>query len=251
MYLELCAGKRQLICFVGGGGKSSLMAMLAEDAVRDGRTVLVTTTTKMLCRQLMDLGPLVMDRNPDTMMTDLTMTVHHCPLVTAAADVTSAHSNENDQVIGLSPEVVTDIYQQGLFELVFVEADGAKGLPFKAPAGHEPVIPSAATIVCPVVGIDSLGHPLSERFVHRAELVAQITGQAMDTEVNAGTITDVFSYYKTLMTKLSPDIELLPIINKVDDSALREKAQPLVDALHGAGFRRVILTSTANAPPTI
>ena len=50
------------------------------------------------------------------------------------------------------------------------EADGAKRLPVKAPAGHEPVLPPASGLVLGFVGLACLGRPMDGRTVHRPEL---------------------------------------------------------------------------------
>jgi probable selenium-dependent hydroxylase accessory protein YqeC len=47
-------------------------------------------------------------------------------------------------------------------DIVLVEADGAKCLPCKVPASHEPVLPDACDIVIGVAGLDSVGHPMQE-----------------------------------------------------------------------------------------
>ena len=41
--------------------------------------------------------------------------------------------------------------------LVLIEADGARRLPLKVPAEHEPVIPEMTTHVLSVYGLDSIG----------------------------------------------------------------------------------------------
>ncbi len=61
-----------------------------------------------------------------------------------------------------------------LADFVLVEADGSKGLPIKAHASHEPVIPeNAAQVIC-VVGASGLGKPAREA-VHRPEIFREIT----------------------------------------------------------------------------
>ena len=62
-----------------------------------------------------------------------------------------------------------------LADYVLVEADGAKGLPLKAHASHEPVIPDCARQVVGVVGIDGVGKPILQT-CHRPELFAQLAG---------------------------------------------------------------------------
>ena len=47
-------------------------------------------------------------------------------------------------------------------DAVFLEADGAKHFPCKAPAEQEPVLLPQSDIVLAVAGLSALGHPLKE-----------------------------------------------------------------------------------------
>ena len=58
-------------------------------------------------------------------------------------------------------------------DYLLVEADGAKMLPLKAHAEHEPMIPECAKRTVCVVGIDGVGSPISLA-CHRAERFAQL-----------------------------------------------------------------------------
>lgn len=58
-------------------------------------------------------------------------------------------------------------------DYLLVEADGAKMLPLKAHAEHEPMIPECAKRTVCVVGIDGVGRPIS-RACHRAERFARL-----------------------------------------------------------------------------
>ncbi len=62
-------------------------------------------------------------------------------------------------MVGLPPQTLDRLWRAGLADYLLVEADGAKGLPLKAPRKHEPVIPEATTLVIGVLGLDALGRP--------------------------------------------------------------------------------------------
>ena len=66
-----------------------------------------------------------------------------------------------------------------LADYVLVEADGAKGLPLKAHASHEPVIPAGTQRVVLVVGADGFGKPVTDA-CHRPALYAERAGISMD-----------------------------------------------------------------------
>jgi molybdenum cofactor cytidylyltransferase len=84
-------------------------------------------------------------------------------------------------MLGYAPEVVDRLRQPG--RLVLVEADGSAHRPFKAPAEHEPVIPAGAADVVVCAGLQVLGRPLDERWVHRPELAAGLAGVAPGSPV--------------------------------------------------------------------
>ena len=62
------------------------------------------------------------------------------------------------KVTGPSPEAVDRLFTDTSADYVIVEADGARSMSVKAPAEHEPVIPSRSTLVVIVVGIDAVGN---------------------------------------------------------------------------------------------
>lgn len=67
---------------------------------------------------------------------------------------------------------------------VILEADGSRRLPLKAPASHEPVIPAWVDQVVVVAGLSALGKPLTQTYVHRPEIFAQLSGLSMGEEIS-------------------------------------------------------------------
>ena len=59
------------------------------------------------------------------------------------------------------------------------EADGAARRHIKAPAAHEPVISPLTDVCVYVIGLDTIGEPVSEEYVHRPELFTVVTGRAL------------------------------------------------------------------------
>lgn len=57
----------------------------------------------------------------------------------------------------------------------FIEADGSKRTPIKAPDTHEPAIPSWVDTVCVVAGLGSLGKVINEETVFRFPIFNKIT----------------------------------------------------------------------------
>lgn len=99
-----------------------------------------------------------------------------------------------------------------LADYVLVEADGAKMLPCKAHAAHEPVIPSCANQTITVVGIDCLDKPISET-CHRPEIFANLAGANMGDAVTPEMVARVLNAealgQRVYVNKVESDEDLL------------------------------------------
>lgn len=156
---DLGIGKRELVSFVGAGGKTTLLLRLGQDLVDAGRDVVLTTTTKMGTDQIPATAQVV--RSPEDVGRGFSFLVGEI---------------DEPKVIGVNPGVVDDLYQSGVVDFVLVEADGARRRSIKAPADHEPVVPTLTTIQVSVVGLDAIGGLIGE-VAHRPEVVGDILGK--------------------------------------------------------------------------
>ncbi len=167
--------ERGVTALIGGGGKTTLLHMLAEELSQTGRVV-VATSTKMLvpdwCSVLIDAS--VADVELELQRSSIVCTGGiHKP--TGKLDASSVPFSRLAAVA----------------DYVVVEADGSKGLPLKAHAPHEPVIPSCAHNVVCVVGIDGVGKPLSQA-CHRPERFAELANASLADAVTPGMVAAVF-----------------------------------------------------------
>lgn len=93
-------------------------------------------------------------------------------------------------------------------DYLLVEADGAKMLPLKAHAEHEPMIPECAKRTVCVVGIDGVGSPISQA-CHRAERFAQLadasTADAVTPEMLARVLEAEGLHDMVLINKVESD----------------------------------------------
>ena len=156
----LCIG-RGVTALIGGGGKTTLLHMLSEELRGKGRVILCTSTHIRVPEQY--------------------------PLATGGAEKLLAALEEQDVVCAGTPAgdgkltapVMPFEELAALADYVLVEADGAKGLPLKAHAAHEPVIPLNAQRVVLVVGADGFGKPIAE-VCHRPALYAERADASVD-----------------------------------------------------------------------
>ena len=145
-----------LTALVGGGGKTTLLYKLARELAPLSR-VIVCTSTKIL--RPADL-PVCEDG------AGLASALAEYPIVCAGTPAAEGKLAAPP----LSFEALT-----ALADFVLVEADGAKGLPTKAHAPWEPVIPANTAQTVLVIGADCFGRPIGE-ICHRPERFAELAG---------------------------------------------------------------------------
>lgn len=185
--------QRGLTAIIGGGGKSTLLRALAEELSHDARVV-VATSTKMY---VPDWCPVVLGASPD----DVQAALSEAPIV-CAGSIHPPTGKLTEPRAAFSGLVC-------LADYVLVEADGAKKLPLKAHAEHEPVIPACAGRTVCVVGVDGLGAPVSQT-CHRPQIFAQLAGVSADDAVTPEAVAAV------LCAEALHDVVL---INKVETAA--------------------------------
>lgn len=165
---RLGLGDRELIAIVGAGGKSTVLFGLGNELAARGSRVVLTTTTKMERAQVAD--PACWTDDPRAI--DAAFQKGR-PLF-VAMDLLPG------KVTGPSPEAVDRLFAASIADYMIVEADGARSMSIKAPAEHEPVIPSRSTLVIVVAGIDAVGRSVRE-VAHRPDRIAALTGLAPDS----------------------------------------------------------------------
>lgn len=180
--LELLGiGQRELIAIVGAGGKSTLLAGLGRELASVGASVVVTTTTKMGADQV--TAPSIFASDPRTIVDAIEPGV---PLFAGA-------SLSDDKVTGLTADVVAKVFSSDRVDAVVVEADGARSRLIKAPAPHEPVVPSTATTVVVVASLAAAGRRIDE-VAHRPQLVAGILGRPITHVLTAHDMETVLTH---------------------------------------------------------
>ena len=136
--------KGHIVSLVGGGGKTTLMYAMARLCAAKGWHVLVTTTTHIQQPKAF-WAQTIEERNAHW---------------NAGNYVVAGQIAENGKLKSL-PLNRLRRWMEGS-DVVFIEADGAKRLPCKAPAEHEPVILPESDVVLAVAGLSAGDRPLKE-----------------------------------------------------------------------------------------
>jgi probable selenium-dependent hydroxylase accessory protein YqeC len=197
------------IALVGAGGKTSLMYALAREIARGGRRVVTTTTTKIFLPTAEE-SPclLLLGDDPDLhgLPEKLSRHIH--------VTVANAVNSSTGKLGGVSDETVR--FLSGTADCLLVEADGAAGHPIKAPEQWEPVIPTCADMVIPVVGLDSLGKPAVESWVFRLDRFLAITGLREGAAIDVEALVVAVTHAQGGLKGVGSQTMATPFLNKLD-----------------------------------
>jgi probable selenium-dependent hydroxylase accessory protein YqeC len=202
---------RELIATVGGGGKTTFGLRLAETASGEGKCVISTTTTKVRYEEGLSYPRLI-----------------QVPLGTRAVEAAekvidgscalflARGRHASGKLSGILPQEADRLFTESKADYVIVEADGAAGLPVKAPAAKEPVIPSATTTVVALIGLEALGRPLAPQWVFRVEAFERLTGLTRGQAINATAILNIFQSPEGLYKGAPTSAMKIAFMNKCD-----------------------------------
>lgn len=233
-----------VVALVGGGGKTSIMFALGREAEVRGWKTVMTTTTRIFMPDDRAL-PVIVTKNHEKMLSRMQSELAAHSLMAVGSEVTL-----DGKMMGVEPSLISEILRVGA-DLVITEADGSAGKPFKAPAGHEPVIPEGTTVVMPVVGVDCLQQPILAEYVHRPELVAGLVkldmGDILTPDVIAKVLTHPLGYRKGL----PPNCRWIPFINKVETDRGLAQARQIAQLVGRTVPCRVIIGAARQASPVL
>ena len=242
---DLCAaldlGSRELVALVGGGGKTSLLLALADERLLYGKRVVTTTTTKMWHREAGRSPHLVFTQlEPSWRKTLKAGLQSHGQVFLARIPLDSG------KVEGIAPSIIDEIYREAWIDDILVEADGSSGCPVKAPAEHEPVIPSSVSMIVAVVGLEAMGEPISPEVVFRMEQFTKLTGTEPGQQITPAVLSNLFLRPEGLFRKSPERAKKAVFLNKRDllkDSREAEKLAGLILEKASNKVDRVVIGS--------
>jgi probable selenium-dependent hydroxylase accessory protein YqeC len=143
-----------------------------------------------------------------------------------------------DKLIGFRATQIGELEKGNLFDWILVEADGARHLSLKAPAPHEPVVPPSSRWVVAVVGLDAIGRPLTDEWVFRSRLFAEITGLAPGAAITEDSVAAALVHGKGIL-KDCPDGALKYVfLNKAETEERRLMGRRIAHILQQTGLMR-------------
>ncbi len=227
-------GSTSRVAIVGGGGKTTTLFTLAREAAS---TVIVAATAHMAIAQLE-----MADRH---IFVEAASDLNGFQLQTGVTFF-SGHENSTGKTIGLNGEsaravlALADAHAAPLY----METDGSKCLPLKAPAEHEPPIPDFVDTVIYVVGLSGLGQPLNDEHVHRPERYAKLSGLTLDDPITPEAIAKVLRDPNGGLRNVPPAARRIALLNQADTPELQAQAQRIARQLLPANaYHAVAITA--------
>ena len=170
-----------VISLAGAGGKTTLLFRIARCF---GNASVVTTTTKVGAEQIASADGRVTcgDFSPRDRR--------------GVIWVSPSLEPENGKIIGCSGQEFQSLAAdcQRYHIPLINEADGAARRHIKAPAAHEPVIPPETNVCFYLAGLDVLGKPVTDEFVHHPEMFARLTESRTNEPISADHILKLLDH---------------------------------------------------------
>lgn len=223
------------LCFVGGGGKTTSMFSLADELAAIGKRVIVTTTTHIYRPQNRELVI------GDQAALAGRYIAEHLSFSGSGWVLTAGVLASEGKLSSLPLSQLSEL--ANLCDVLLIEADGAKRLPLKLPAGHEPVFPPGTFGVVGCMGLDCIGRTWEES-CFRWELGARLFQEApsKDGLITAGAAAEILKSFKGTR-KGTQEMEYRILLNKADDDSGLLKALEVCGFLGGEWVGRTAITS--------
>jgi probable selenium-dependent hydroxylase accessory protein YqeC len=198
---------KAIISICGGGGKTSTLFNLAYD-LNDYR-VLVTTTTKILKPELSEKYDLIIEKKSSEFIRHINKSNRKNLIIWG-----SSSPDGTRKLNGCSP---ADLHLvKDYFDYILIEADGAAGKPLKAPADHEPVISEMTNIYIGVIGLDCIGKPADNNFIHRPEYFSKIRDKSEHEVISPEDLIKLINHPLGLFKDAPKNCTKVVLLNKAD-----------------------------------
>jgi probable selenium-dependent hydroxylase accessory protein YqeC len=241
--LSSCFGirAREHIAIVGAGGKTSLLLALAEELRSKGGKAITTTTTKVRISEARKAPDMLLISATTALDERIKDGIEKSGHLFLGESLLLSH-----KVKGIDPSLADAIFKKELSDYLIVEADGAAGMSLKAHATHEPVIPSSATMVVALMGLEVFGKAFTHDLVFRAEIFRELTGISQGEPISAEILSRLFKSDQGPFKGSPEAARRIVFLNKLDLSVNEEEAERLAhEILKGSSkwIDRVVMGS--------
>ena len=210
---------RGITSVIGGGGKTTLLSVLARELAAGSATVALTTSTHFLPLEGMPAlsGPDEWD---------------------AAASPVACFASPTKEGKLTAPACGIPALAEAA-DYVLVEADGSKRLPLKAHADWEPAVPKGSKRCVLVLGGSGFGRPVREA-VHRPELFCELAGCEGDAVATPELVAAAIAA-ETASGRIAPDVV---VVNQAEDPRAADAARDFAVALRAHDLGAPVLAGS-------
>lgn len=209
------------IAFIGAGGKTTAMFQLA----RQLPGPVIVTATSHLGRWQIESADHHIVAETSELIEELEHGLSGVILITGEID--------EDRTKPINEALLVWLHQFCNYHSIplLIEADGSRQKPLKAWADHEPPIPAFVKHVVQVVGLSSIGKPLSEQHIHRPEIVSRITGLQPGQIISSQALIRVLTHPKAGLKNVPSDARRTVLLNQADTQELQAIARGMTSSL--------------------
>jgi molybdenum cofactor cytidylyltransferase len=231
--LPVDAGTR--LAFVGAGGKSTGMFRLARQTLASGIQTMVLSSSTHL-----SIGQVGWADHHFVVESDRDISAIDFGALSGIVLMTGPQNHEY-RTDGVSLPVLAAIEAAAktIGLPVLIEGDGSRRRPLKAPAEHEPVIPTWIKEVVVTAGMRGLGRPLTEKHIHRPELFSQMSEIEVGEPVTEDGLAKILLAEAGGLKGIPPGARKVAMLNQVDNPQLAGVARSLGERLLN-GYSQVI-----------
>ncbi|MCA2001390.1 MAG: putative selenium-dependent hydroxylase accessory protein YqeC [Chloroflexi bacterium] len=233
--LRLDKSSRAVVVFAGAGGKTSALFRLARELAAHGEVV-ATASSHLGVWQI----PLADRRVVAEAAKEVELAGKGVTLVTGAVE-----GDKIKPIDKISLNLLREKRKTQPFPLL-IEADGSRQKPLKAPAAHEPPIPEFADLVIYVAGMTALGKPLTDEYVHRAEIFSRLGGLPLGRPVTPQALVRVLAHPQGGLKNIPPGARRVAFLNQADSPPLQSIGGDMARELLGC-FDAVLVGSLQNS----
>lgn len=214
----------KVVSVVGGGGKTSLIFGLAEEFLRVGKKVIVTTTTHMRYEP----------ECPFAESADLKVVQKN--LYQYGYTVVGTFDEMNKKIGHVSDEKLSELKKTA--DILLIEADGSKGLPLKVPESWEPALWTGSDVVIGVVGMDALGKRIGE-ICHRPEKTAAFLNKSLEDYIEEKDIVRIVESKDGMRKNVQENCKYYVFLNKTDIPGKMKAAETICRMLMNKNIQAV------------
>ena len=221
MAQALRANSSRAVSFIGAGGKTTAMFLLARQLPPP---VIVTATSHLGAWQTQFADQHLIIDTPVT-FERMQHGFNGVTLITGEL--------EGDRTKPIDNSLLNWLHEYCGYHSIplLIEADGSRGKPIKGWGEHEPPIPSFAELVVQVLGLAGLGKPLHGEYVHRPEIFSKLSGMKPDELITPEAIMRVIAHQEGGLKNCPPSARRVVLLNQADTPNLQSAGRGLAQAL--------------------